>query len=117
MGGIENRESERKDTLNLLDYVVLDDEGRETDRAMARTLNVSEKGILLETHHSFEIGQKLLITIGLKDNLFEFKGNVVHAVACEEDKFCSGIEFADGSDEGMAILREFLAAFNRQQKS
>jgi len=117
MGGINNRESERKDTLNLVDYVVLDENGRETDRAMARTMNVSEKGILLETHKPLTKGQQLMITIGLRNELIEFKGRVVHCETCANEFHCSGIEFLDVSPEGMSLLRNFLKAFNNQQSS
>lgn len=114
MSGIENRSSTRRDTLNLLDYVLLNESGREIDRAMARTLNVSEKGILLETHLPLAIGQQLLITIGLRNNLFEFKGRVAHCKSCTPESHCAGVEFVDVSPEGMTILRDFLKAFNDQ---
>ena len=114
MSGIENRTSERQDTLNLVDYVVLSKSGEPLHRAMARTLNVSEKGILLETHLPFDKGQELLLTIGLKNNLFEFKGRIVHIEKREEDVFGYGIEFIDMCDEGMAVLNEFLTAFNEK---
>jgi hypothetical protein len=114
MSGIENRSSARRDTLNLLDYVILDESGREIDRAMARTLNVSERGILLETHMPFAVGQQLLITIGLRNNLFEFRGRVAHCKSCTNESHCAGIEFLDVTPEGMVILRDFLKAFNNQ---
>lgn len=114
MGERESRGSTRRDTLNLLDYIILDESGREVDRAMARTLNVSEKGILLETHVSLPPGQELLITIGLRNTLFEFKGRVAHSKTCESNSHCAGVEFIDVSPEGMATLREFLTAFNAQ---
>ena len=114
MAGIEHRESERTDTLNLVDYVVLSKSGEPLHRAMARTLNVSEKGILLETHLPFEKGQELLLTIGLKNNLFEFKGRIVHTEKQEGDVFGYGIEFIDMCDKGMTVLTEFLTAFNEK---
>jgi len=117
MSGIDNRTSDRKDTLNLLDYVVVDKSGKELARAMARTLNVSEKGILLETHLPFDLGQILLITIGLEHNLFEFKGQVVHCEKMAEDVYNYGIELLDVSEEGMKILKQFLKAFKDKQNS
>lgn len=116
MSGIENRSSARRDTLNLLDYILVDESGREVDRAMARTLNVSERGILLETHVPLPVGQQLLITIGLRNNLFEFRGRVAHCKCCTTDSHCAGVEFLDVSPEGMAILHDFLKAFNDQTK-
>jgi len=114
MGERESRGSTRRDTLNLLDYVVLDESGQAVDRAMARTLNVSEKGILLETHTPLVPGQQLLITIGLRNNLFDFKGRVAHCESCASECHCCGIEFLDVSPEEMSTLREFLTAFNAQ---
>jgi len=114
MSGLENRSSTRRDTLNLLDYIIVDESGLEVDRAMARTLNVSEKGILLETHLPLAMGQQLLITIGLRNNLFEFRGRVAHCKSCAPESHCAGVEFVDVSPEGMAILRDFLKAFNEQ---
>lgn len=114
MSGIENRTSERQDTLNLVDYVVLSKSGEPLTRAMARTLNVSEKGILLETHLPFDKGQELLLTIGLKNNLSEFKGRIVHIEKREDDVFAYGIEFLELSDDCMAVLTEFLTAFNEK---
>ena len=114
MSGIENRTSERQATLNLVDYVVLSKSGEPLHRAMARTLNVSEKGILLETHLPFDKGQELLLTIGLKNNLFEFKGRIVHIESQEEDVFGYGIEFLEMCDKGMDVLKEFLTAFNEK---
>ncbi|MBU0676365.1 MAG: PilZ domain-containing protein [Proteobacteria bacterium] len=114
---VENkRGSDRKDTLNLLDYVVIDEHGTKKERAMARTLNVSEKGILVETHIRFEKGQELLITIGLKNELFEVRGRVAHTEDCGLEAFCSGVEFFEVKPDELIILRKFLEAFNKQQQ-
>jgi hypothetical protein len=110
----KTRQSERKDTLNLVDYIVLSKSGQPLNRGMARTLNVSEKGILLETHLAFEKGQELLLTIGLKNNLFELKGKIAHAEEQENDVFAYGVEFIEMHDEGVAILKEFLTTFKEK---
>ncbi|MEN8135439.1 MAG: PilZ domain-containing protein [Thermodesulfobacteriota bacterium] len=112
----KTRQSERKDTLNLVDYVVLSKSGQPLVRGMARTLNVSDKGILLETHLPFEKGQELQLTIGLKNNLFEYKGKIAHTEEQENDVFAYGIEFIEMSDEGLTVLREFLTTFNEKHR-
>lgn len=114
MGNNESRGSARRDTLNLLDYIILDESGVEIDRAMARTLNVSERGILVETHIPLAVEQKLLITLGLRNDLSEFKGRVAHCKSCASETYCCGIEFVDISPGGLTTLRNFLAAFNAQ---
>lgn len=110
--GPEHRESERKDTLALLDFVVLDKSGNQIDRAMARTLNVSEKGILLETHLSLDEGQEMIITIGLGDNLCEIRGRVVRSEKEQENKFHYGVEFLAMDEKDAATLRWYLDNFN-----
>ena len=114
MSGADKRESERKPSLNLLDYVLLDPDGKPYNRAMARTLNVSEKGILLETHMEIPPGQMMLITLGLDDDLVEIKGRVTHSECCRTDaeKCCAGIEFLEMTDNDRRVLRRYLRAFN-----
>ena len=91
----QRRKYERKDSLNLIDYVVLGPEGNPVSRRMGRTLNVSEGGILLETHHPLKQGQSVVITIALEEDIVEINGHVVYIKPCEEELFCSGIEFAE----------------------
>jgi len=117
----ENRTSERKDALALLDFIALDETGAPVDRAMARTLNVSENGILLETHISLKEGQQMIITLGLDDNLCEMKGRVVRSdikgkiirsEKKDDNKFHYGVEFLDMSEQDAATLHWYLENFN-----
>jgi hypothetical protein len=110
--GFENRESERKEALALLDFIALDESGAPVDRAMARTLNVSEKGILLETHLALKKGQHLLITIGLEDNLCELRGRILRSEKVDESKFHYGVEFLKMSPDNAATLGWYLKSFN-----
>ncbi|MBU0480585.1 MAG: PilZ domain-containing protein [Proteobacteria bacterium] len=112
----ELRGSTRKDSLNLLDYVVLDESGEEMNRAMARTLNVSTKGILLETHVPFDIGQNLEITLGLENDLVEVRGRVVRCESGTHEGYHSGVEFLEIGPSEMVTLQKFLTAFNEKQQ-
>lgn len=107
----ERRESIRNETLNLLDYVVRDKDGNVEEHSMGRTLNVSESGILLETHISLPTGSLLSITIGLEEDLVELQGRVVHGETAADGKFQSGITFVEIDAEGQRILNEYLKAF------
>ncbi len=117
MSGADKRSSERKNSLNLLDYVLLNDKGEPYNRAMARTLNVSEKGILLETHIELPANQVLLLSIGLDDDIVEIRGKVTHSECCRTDteKCCAGIEFIAMDDNDRRVLRRYLRAFNDQE--
>lgn len=116
MSGADKRGSARKDSLNLLDYVLLNEKGEPYNRAMARTLNVSEKGILLETHIEVPKDQIMILTIGLDDDIVEIKGRVTHSECCRTDteKCCAGIEFVAMDENDIKVLRRYLRAFNNQ---
>lgn len=108
MNDTHQRKHERQDSLNLVDYVVLDEAGVQVARAMGRTRNVSEGGILLETHRALTAGQKVLISLGLYDDTVELKGTVVHTEPSEEKGFCSGIAFEEVGDKGRRILKSYV---------
>jgi hypothetical protein len=78
---------------------------------MGRTLNISEKGILLETHIQFEPGQVLLISIGLEEDLVDLKGLVKHAEMRDDMTFSAGIEFLEFDGESSRVLHNYLDAF------
>lgn len=115
MAGKESRKSERVKSLNLLDYVILDQNGEPVNRGMARTLNVSEVGILLETHIPLALDQGIIITIELEEELVELKGRVVHVGPCDDQKFCSGIEFLEIDEHGKKIFQWYLESFKASQ--
>ncbi len=101
----------RMDSLNLLDYVLVNQKGETVTRAMGRTLNISEKGILLETHNHLEPGQILMITIGLEEDLVDLKGQVRHSEPRDDKYFGVGIEFLEIDGEGNRVLLNYLKAF------
>jgi c-di-GMP-binding flagellar brake protein YcgR len=110
MSGSERRRYLRKGALNLLDYSVIGDNGESIARGMGRTINISEKGLLFETHVPFQTDQTLVLTIGLEEDLVEINGCVRHVKACL-DNFNSGIEFMCMDGEGERVLQNYLEAF------
>ncbi len=103
----ERRRSERKESLNLLDNIVLGDTGEMIAHEMGRTVNISETGLLLETHIPFKLDQVLVITVALDDNLVELTGRVKYLEPCNE-LFRAGIEIVEIDDKGRQILKRYL---------
>lgn len=89
----ERRKAERRYALNFLDYEILGDSGEVVGRGLARTLNVSENGLRLETGQFFEPGQQLRITLGLDNDLVQVTGRVVNSQPETDDLCSSGILF------------------------
>ncbi len=114
MDNLERRRSERKDSLNLLDNIVLGDTGETVAHEMGRTVNISESGLLLETHIPFKLEQVLIITVALDENLVEIKGRVKYVEPCGE-MFRAGIEYLEIDDNGREVLKRYLDSRNESQ--
>jgi hypothetical protein len=108
----DKRKHSRFKSMNLLSFAYLDEKGNIVMEGMGRTLNMSEGGILLETHDPMEVGNHLVVTIALKNDLIEVKGTVKHAMAVENGQYRAGIQFIELDEEKNRILRELMAAFN-----
>jgi len=96
----------------LLDYLIVDEQGRPSDYSMARTLNVSKGGILIETHIPLPKGQQVMITLGLKDQLVDVMGRIVYT-ASSSGRYENGIEFFHVSDNDKRILDNYVTAFHK----
>lgn len=99
------------ESLNLLDYLVIDKQGMQTTHSMGRTLDISENGLRLETNAELCQGDTLLITVGLEDDLIDLMADVTHVEKAAEDRYHSGVEFVDISNEGERIFRKYTEAF------
>ena len=75
----EKRKFIRYDSLHLLDYLVLDEEGKPGIYSMGRTIDVSLDGLKLETTNPFPPNTRLLITVGIEDDLIDLEGQTTHA--------------------------------------
>ena len=111
----EKRKSARISSLNL-SYIQIGGKDDPEKNAMGRTLNVSECGILLETHFPVKMNSDLLLSIGLGEEVLDIKGKVVHTAECKNDKYEMGVEFIDKYVTTQKVLKKFIKAFKEEQK-
>jgi len=78
---------------------------------MGRTLNVSETGILLETHIPIDSQYQVGLTIGFEEDLINIRGKVVYTKAGKDGKFESGIQFMAIDSETNTLLKKYITAF------
>jgi Tfp pilus assembly protein PilZ len=109
--GKERREFIRPESLNLLDYIIIDEHGRQGEYALGRTLNISEGGILMETRKPLTPGFQVLITLGLNDELVDMRGKVIRSSG-KGAVYTNGIEFIFSSGDNLEILQRYIEAFN-----
>jgi hypothetical protein len=115
----EKRKHQRINAMNL-SHVAIDDKANEVRQAIGRTLNVSESGILLETHFPIQSDQTVSLTVGIEEELVDIRGKVIHLLNGETGKFEMGVKFTDIDDEAISVIREFITKFrnlNQKRKS
>jgi len=100
----------RMDSLHLLDYLVLEADGSHGRYSMGRTLDVSIDGIQLETAQSLRPGTRLLITLGLEENLVDIEGEVVYCRP-RRSRYLSGVTFWRVEKGDRLILDQYINAF------
>jgi len=111
----EKRKHMRVNALNL-SHVAVDDQDTTVKQAIGRTLNVSETGILLETHFPIESDQNVELTLGFEENLVNLKGKVIHLLNGETGKFEMGIQFTDIDDEATDVIKDFIEKFRKLKR-
>ncbi|MBU0987333.1 MAG: PilZ domain-containing protein [Proteobacteria bacterium] len=107
----DQRHHPRIYSLNLIAYACTDETGQVVMQGMGRTLNVSEGGMLLETHVQIDLQSTVLLTIGLEDDLIEISGKVITSKPGNEDKFEAGIQFTGIGEAELIILKLYIIAF------
>lgn len=114
MSNTERRRYVRPESLNLLDYIVVDEHGVKGEYSMGRTLNISVGGILMETHVKLQVGQQVMITIGLEDELVDVMGRVVHQRDHRDGMYHNGIEFFHASVDDRRVINRYVEAFHKR---
>ena len=106
----DKRRAIRINSLNL-SYIGINEDNEIVNQAIGRTLNVSESGILLETHFSIHSRQIVSLSLALGDDLINVMGEVVYSRPGDEEKFETGIKFLDLDDEAQQTLKVFIEEF------
>ena len=105
---IENkRKHERIRSLNL-SYICLDKDNNIVKQGMGRTLNISESGILLETHFTIEPEHTIRLAISLEENLLDIVGKPMHVQSIDGGKYQIGIQFTDLESNTIDILKNYI---------
>jgi|WetSurMetagenome_2_1015567.scaffolds.fasta_scaffold371905_2 hypothetical protein len=103
----EKRKHPRVSALNL-SYICLDEDHQVVKQGMGRTLNVSESGILLETHFPIEATHTVVLSVGFKDRLVDIKGRPAHIRSTGPDVYEIGVEFIDLDEAALLTVKDYL---------
>lgn len=108
----ERRRKDRVDSLNLLE-VSVDDNEIIVNQGMGRTLNVSESGILLETHFPIDLDNLVSLTVAVENELIQLNGKVVRYNVGSEGMYETGVEFLDIDESALETIRKLVTIFQK----
>ena len=108
MNSENKRQHERIYSLNL-SYICLDENNNIVKQGMGRTLNISESGILLETHFPVESEHIIRLTISLEEDLLDIKGKPIHVRSEDGGKYQIGIKFLDLDQNAVDLIKKYIS--------
>ncbi|MFP4039333.1 MAG: PilZ domain-containing protein [Desulfosudaceae bacterium] len=111
----QKRKFHRVDSLNLLSYFCVDETGETMHQGMGRTLNVSEGGILLETHQPIPTEYTVYLSIGFDEDVTDVRGKITYTKQGENDRAQAGIEFVNPDKNARRIIKGYIEEFERQR--
>lgn len=103
----EHRKHPRFDSINL-SYICLDESEVVVHQSMARTLNISDGGLLMETHFEMKEGYTLVASIGIREETVDFKGKVIHVRSAGDGKYVAGIEITSIENGDESLWQDFI---------
>jgi c-di-GMP-binding flagellar brake protein YcgR len=106
--GIERRKHPRVETNNRVSYVCTDDNGNPIKEGVGKAINISQGGILIETHQAFEWKNILLLGIDIENKFNRIKGQVVYCNPATSGVFRTGIEFLEVNEKILSFVINLL---------
>ena len=110
---VEKRKHPRVNINNLISYRCLDDNDNQTKEGRGKSINISQGGILIETHDPFEWQDVLLLFIDIEDEPVNIKGKVVYCNAASFGKFRTGIQFLETNEKIVLFVERLLETYTK----
>lgn len=110
---MERRRFERVKSLNLVRFVHYNESLIPDCEGYARTLDISKKGIRLETKYEFPKNSFVDLDIAINDVILSLKGKIVTATK-SDDLYWYGIEFENIDEEGQKFIEDALKLEDRE---
>jgi len=113
----EKRRMPRIATSNFLGYACLDEDGEEISEGYGWTVNLSQSGARIETFRPIETRLVLLLSIDMKDELLEIKGEIVHTGKGDHRRYHYGIRFIETGKGQRQKISRFVKSYYQRDKT
>jgi hypothetical protein len=115
IGPEEKRKYPRVKTDNLISYVCMDEEGNELDQGIGRALDISQGGLLLESHTPIRSEKILLASVDVNNELIEINGEVAYCRESGPGMFLTGIRFLESNEKIRNVVINLVKVYNLQK--
>ena len=110
---VEKRKHPRVNINNLISYRCTDDSGNQTKEGRGKSINISQGGILIETHDPFEWQDIIRLFIDIENESVNIKGKVVYCNAANFGKFRTGIQFLETNEKIVSFVIKLLKTYSK----
>ena len=110
---VEKRKHPRININNLVSYRCIDDDGNQTKEGRGKSINISQGGILIETHEPFEWQDILHLFIDVETESVSIKGKVIYCNAANFGKFRTGIQFLEANEKIVTFVAGLLETYGQ----
>lgn len=107
----ERRKHPRTKVDNTVSYICIDDSENKIADGMGRAIDISEGGILIETHNPIETQDILLPSLDVKDDSISIKGRVLYYITYDFEKFHAGIQFFETKEKIISFTTNLIKAY------
>ena len=115
MSTTDQRKHPRVPISNLISFNVYDEDGRLVNHSMAKALNISQGGILIESAVMVKSDRISLMSTDTLNKLVEVKGRVRYSRENEYGMFEIGISFEGTRDENVEFAKRLVKTFHRRK--
>lgn len=102
---------------HLVSYAHLDEQEEPHQMGMARTLDLSEGGIVLEMTHALETGSHLEIRMVSGDHILKARGRVVYNRHLPAGRWRVGVSFTEITDDDLEIIAKEVEEHQYDQET
>jgi c-di-GMP-binding flagellar brake protein YcgR len=110
----ERRKWPRIPAEHLVSYARFDEHGELDQRGMARTLDLSEGGMVLEMTHPANVGEHLQIGMVSGDQILRANAAVVYSKPLPAGRWRVGVSFKEIPEEDVDAITQEVAKFRQR---
>ncbi len=111
----ERRKRPRVLAEHLVSYKVVDERGETDEMGMARTLDLSEGGLVLEMTHSLDKRAQLEIKMVSGDHILEARGQAVYSKLLGSGSWRVGVAFTEITEGDLATIAQEIEERRREE--